>query len=798
MKRHFLAGFMAFCVGAMSLSTVSCGKLEDGLNELNEKVEKLEERIKNLEDKLTAQADAITKLEAKVAVVGVEKKDGNVILTLANGEKVTVAVPDPNANNTNLVTIIVENGKKYWATIGEDGKATSLDIEVGAKLKFKVDPETKELFVSYDGNNYEPTGVLVKNPDEYAHIVTGFEEGEDYVKVTVGEVVYTLPKYVEDNASLVLGRADFFLRYEGVKEVELTAEGIAEYYVMNEPDGWKATIDGTTLTVTAPTKKAIEIGAAEVEGEVLIHATTETGKCKVAKVEVKAGPGVTLSVDMEGNITVENSFYGENTNNWGEVSFGFNGVVFGLATPELFNASPEEYIGVYNSTWSAPSWDDIIFPSIYNFAPEGEYVEGEYETDIIKTTVAEAYFAMTYTDIQPGAHYVIWAAPSDAEGRAIISDAVYTEYVYAVHEVEVSSVNHSDAVISLNVVGASSYIIGYVNESMYNNEYSSATFEEYMTSAMGGPWTGFVSWGASDALGVEMTEVPAELKLSELFGEKLAYGANYKVWVMPIFDHMKKLDEANSYPEEGYYAYDYSAFDFNKNFMPYVFDVKTNEIEAGGNYAASLELESKDFTSIKVALTPSEGTETVWYAWYSVEEFATFATDEEIMNALLMDCYTPAASATTVSKTYINPGETWVLATFSVGTDGKYGKIVTGTFESAAIPYDKNITVELVSLAEDGNNYVATVKVSGASKVMGYNITANDDSRATFMTNVCKNGAKASYYGYQMAAVTDGQAVLTFEKSKYKKNYLVAAYNVTDNLVSAISEEILVIDTIVE
>ena len=90
MKRHFLAGFMAFCVGAMSLSTVSCGKLEDGLNELNEKVEKLEERIKNLEDKLTAQADAITKLEAKVAVVGVEKKDGNVILTLANGEKVTV------------------------------------------------------------------------------------------------------------------------------------------------------------------------------------------------------------------------------------------------------------------------------------------------------------------------------------------------------------------------------------------------------------------------------------------------------------------------------------------------------------------------------------------------------------------------------------------------------------------------------------------------------------------------------------------------------------------------------------
>lgn len=806
MKRHFLAGFMAFCVGVMSLSTVSCTKeIEQDIADLKGQVAELAQKIADLEARLTSEVNtlntAIANLDKKIAVVGVENKDGNVVLTLSNGDKVTVAAPDANANNTNLVTTVTENGKTYWAVVGADGKAKSLGVEVGhpdVKLSFKVNPETKELLISYDGKEYEGTGVLVKNPDDYAHVVTAFEEGEDYVKLTIGEAVYTLPKYVEDNASLVPGRADFFLRYEGVKEVELTAEGIAEYYVMAKPDGWKASIEGTVLTVTAPTKKAAEIGAAEAEGEVLIHATTEAGKCKVAKIEVKAGPGVTLAVDIEGNITVENSFYGENTNNWGEVSFGFNGVVFGLATPELFNASPEEYIGVYNSTWSAPSWDDFIFPSIYNYAPKGEYVEGEYETDIIKTTVAEAYYAMTYSDIEPGAHYVIWAAPADADGKAIISDVVYTEYVYSVHEVEVTSVNHSDAVLSLNVIGASSYIIGYVNESMYNNEYSSATFEEYMTGAMGGPWTGFVKYGATDALGITMTEVPAELKLSDLYGEQLAYGANYKVWIMPVFDHMKKLDEAKSYPEEGYYAYDYSAFDFNKNFMPYVFDVKTNEIVAGGNYAATLELKSNDFTTINVSLTPSEGTEAVWYAWYSVEEFAAFASDQEIIDALLIDCYTPATSAKTISKSYINPGETWILATFSVGTDGKYGEIVTGTFETKAIPYDKNITVEFVSLVEDGNNFVATVKVTGASKVMGYNITANDDSKATFISNVCKHGAKASYYGYQMAEVTDGQAVLTFEKNKYKKNYLVAAYNVTDNLVSALSEEMLVLDTVVE
>lgn len=712
MKKTFLAGLMAFCVCAMALTTVSCGKLEDGINNLQNQVDELKEKVSSLEEIIAA-------VKAQVAVVGVEETDSVIKLTLADGKTITVAK-------------------------------------------------------------------------------TTFEEGEDTVTITIDGEVYVLPKFVEDTASIVLGRTDFFLRYEGVKNVELTAEGIAEYYVMNEPDGWKATISENILTVTAPTKKAIEIGAAEAEGLILVHATSTEGKCKVAKLEVKAGPGLVLKVDAKGNITVENSYYGESTTPWGETSFGFSDFVFGLATPADFNADPAKYLETYNSTWSAPNYEDIIYPSMYNFAPMGEYVEGEYETDVINTTVSEAYFSYSWSELPAGAHFVVWVAPVDGEGKAIVEDVVYTEYVNLVHEVEVTSVTHSDAVLSVNVAGASSYVLGYVAESTYSNEYNQMTFEQYMISPMGGPWTAFKNYGVTEVLGMEIPaeEMPAELKLSEVFGEKLAYGENYKVWVMPVLDHLKKLDEANSYPEEGYYVYDFSGFDFNNNFMPYVVDVKTNDVVAGGSYAATLELSSASFDAIEVEVTAAEGTEAIFYAWYTPEEYAEFATDEDVMNALFNDCYSPLTGDDVVSKTYIGPGEQYVLATVSVGTDGKYGEIVSDTFSTAEIPFDSDITVELEStkLSEDGKTFTVTVKVTGADKVMGYNISHNDDNYSSFLQNVCINGHKASYYSHQMAEVAEGKAVLTFSKNDYKTHYYVAAYNVTDNLVSAICEKSLVVE----
>lgn len=722
--------FLTFCVAALSLLAVSsCGKIWDEFDSVNAEIEALKAKVTALENKLNEEVARIN---------------------------------------------------------------AALDVE----LVFSVDPETFEVSVSYDGGQtFVATGIIAN--DNLVEIQ--WEEGSDEIILVIGGTPYSIPVYKEDASSIVLGRADFFLHYEGVKSVELSTTDITEFYVMSKPDGWKAVIEENVLVVTAPTKAAVKIGAAETEGEILVHATTEAGKCKVAKVEVTTGPGLTLAVDAKGNITIENSYASEQTNMWGETSFGFSDFVFGLATPEDFLADPVAYVETYNEIWSAPNEMDIILPSMYNMVMKGEYVEGEYETDLIQTTVSEIYFNFYYDELPAGANYVVWIAPADAaaEGAAIVDDMVYVEYVNLVHEVEVKAVSHSDITITANVAGASSYVIGCVAESYYNSEWNPMTFEEYMNQPMGGPWAAFKNYGAADALGmvVPVEMVPAEFNLSDILGEKLAFGENYKIWVMPIVDHKAILDEANSYPEYDYYVYDYSAFEFDVDFLPYVLDAKTNDITPGGDYAASLALSRNDFTSIYVDVTLSEGTDMVYYAWYTPEDYDVFETDADVMAALIEDCYTPLTEDNTVSKTYVNPGEEYYLATISIGQDGKYGSVVAKKFSTKEIPFDESITVEVVSctLSEDGKNYTVTVNVAGGAKVMGYNISDSESARGSFPQNVCVNGHKSSYYGYQMANVENGQAVLTFPYSSYKKDYYVAAYNVEGGAVSAISADFAVV-----
>ena len=786
MKKTLFTALRAMCVGAMTLFAVSC--YDDSA--LNSKVEELDKRLTEVEQKLNDDVAALTSLvsrvdslAAKVAAVKVEtSKDGVTTLTLSDGTELTVS-----ANG--VITIVEEDGVQYWGVVEEDGTVKNLGVEVGHKeLVFTVDAETSELLLNGAG-----TGVFV--PTDAAYILGDIKEGDATVTLTIGDAEFEF-MLADDSASLVLGRADFFLRYEGSKTIELLAEGVSEYYVMNEPDGWKTTLEGTALTVTAPTSKAIEIGAAQAEGLILVHGTTAEGKCKVAKVEVKAGPGLTLAVDIDGNVTVENSYYGESNTEYGETSFGFSDFIFGLATPSLFHEDPQAYVQYYNDNWEAPNWD-ILFPSAYNFAEKGMYVEGEYETDIVKTTVADAYFMMMdYQDLPDGAYYVVWVAPVTGEGKAVIEDMVYTDYVNIKWNVAVKETTHSDITLTAEVAGASKFIINAVAESTYNPEWNPMSFDEYMNAPMGGPWNGFKSYGAANALGlvVNVEDVPAEFKLSDILEQKLAFGENYKIWVMPVFDHLAIYDEANSMPEYDLYVYDFSAFDYEDHFLPFVLDAKTNELEAGGEYAATLELNRSEFTAIYVDVEVAEGTESVYYNWYTPEEYAEFESDAAVMEALFMDCYSPLTENGQVNKSYINPGDEYVLATVSIGTDGKYGEIVTGNFSALEIPYDENITVELVSaeLDAEGTNYTVTVKVTGATKVMGYNLTHSDYYYGQFPLNVCKNGHKASYAGYQMADVVDGQAVLTFAKSNYKKDYYVAAYNVTDGVVSAISAECVV------
>ena len=803
MKRHFLTGLKALAVGVMTLLAVSCyddSKLWEGIEDLKGRVDALEQKLNEQVETLNAE---IAKLDAKVAVVDVKKVEDNYVLTFADGSKLTVAA----GGTKGFVTTVDIEGTTFWAILDENGEPQILDAVVhpDTQLKFSVNPDTYEVSVSYDnGKTWVPTGVKVKD-ETTLNVFTAldYKEGADFLTITVGGKQYRLPVYNDDTSSIVLGRSDFFLRYEGVKEVTLTAVDMSEYYVMSKPDGWKASLVDNVLTVTAPTKAAVKIGAAETEGEILVHATTTEGKCKIAKIDVTAGEGLTLDVDAEGNVTIKNSYYGTSTTEDGEIFGSFNNIAFGLATPDFFFAgTPAEYVtAAYNET--SRDWFGLSVPNLYNLVEAGVYEEGKYETDIVKTSVADFYFDYLYEELPLGSYYVVWAAPVDNDGELVADEACFVEYIYHEWEAEVSGITHSDAVLKLNVEGADAYAIGYACPKDWNYDpiMNPLTFDDFMLSPMGGRWSSFKSWGAMEALGMivpgdAVEAINGEFKLSEFFGSKLSFNTEYYLWVMPIFDFMAKIDMENSYPEEDYYVYDYSAYDYDKNFKPYVVSFKTNDIVAGGDYAASLEMTKNDYTSITVMLTPSEGTETVYYKWYNEKAFDQFENDSEIVAELLEDCYNPASAPQTVKLTNKKPGEVWVLATFSIGADGKHGTVVSKKFNTVPVPVKEDITVQVVSCVEDadGKNFIVTVKATGATKVIAWNMTKSDTNDAAFLGNVCMYGTKASYVGYTFATLADGQAVLTVKKDQYKKNLYVAAYNVENNMVSAVSKTPVVID----
>lgn len=586
-----------------------------------------------------------------------------------------------------------------------------------------------------------------------------------------------LPRTCVDQSVLGLSQQSFYLRYEAAKALQLTAEGIEEYCVMSKPDGWRASFDGTTLNILSPTKKAVAAGVAELSGEIIIHATTQAGKCKTAKVEVEAGPGIVLEVDVKGNLAIENSYYGYH--GWGEPEFGFMEVAIGIAASEGFLTDPKVYVDNVINQWTVPTGDCYTY--IYNFWSESKpYVEGEYETDILTGNVAELYEYAAYEELGYGPDLVVWAAPVDEKGLVVADDVVFVEYNHLRHDVKVAQVTHNDVVLSLDCEGADSYLVGYVAEG--DAVTWNGSFEAYMKEQ-------FDYW--VQGWGVLGTEIPAaelgeELALSQISvitGEKLPYGEEHRAWVMPLFEGKMPGD-----------------YDFDRNFRPYVFEVRTNDIVPGGYYSTEYTLVSADYSSISVNVELSGGIDAVHYKWYSKAAFDAFEGNMEAVRADLLGVYYSGGiiyASETTTRSNCRPGESWVLASFAIGKDGRYGEVFAVEYSTPAVPYKSDIKVELETCAGVWGTPEITVKVTGADKVIGwltYGYDEEDDYR-NFVNNVCRYGHEASRTGFQMADVTDGEAVLTFSRSSAQRRYYyIAAYNVENGMVSGICENILKVD----
>ena len=589
----------------------------------------LDGKISDLEKALgqfkTEAEKQLAEVLAKIAVVDVKKNDaGNYVLTFATGETLVVAAADANANNTGLITTVEVEGVTYWAIVQADGTTKVLEAVVhpDTKLAFKVDPETNELLVSYDGT-WEQTGVIV-NDDTTINVVEDFvyTEGDEYVTVTVGGKEYQLPLYEADNSVLELSRADFYVMYGGSKTVEITVEG-AEFYVMSKPDGWKVNLDETVLTVTAPKKSVIEMGAADSEGQILVHATTAEGKCKVAKLDVKTGEPFAFTY-ANGNFHVFNAYLYEQSNMWGDVMVNFADMYVGIMTVDEFRAEPS-FESMLKDIMADPEQERVLGNLITITSNQTEiqtwYQDGVCEVLDYEISLEDlAAGSWPPYELDEDETYVVWMLPQDSKGY------MYDYAMYAVTgnvmAYEAVDSTYNNAVLAVDFFGADGYYVGATNKTYIEEFLGDWGFESefelfayYLENGtMGGwgppsgPFSKFLG-GNPEAMGKFFQAGSHTINMKDVL---LADAENtpdneYYVWALPYYSH-KPFAE-------------YTLEDL------YVYTCNTKPLAYNENLAPTVTIDKVAFDTAVITIVPPVGG-TTKYELLTAEDFAEFVDSE--------------------------------------------------------------------------------------------------------------------------------------------------------------------------
>ena len=771
--------------------------------------------LKAIEDLKTADkalADKDAELLAALVGVGVTKVEknaaGNAVLTFVDGSTLEV----PAQPETGVVTVVEVEGVKYWAVV-VNGEAQSLGVPVGhVALKFKVDYNDNSLQYSVDnGATWKSTGAYVAS-DEYYLFSDFYQGGEmdpetweyvehDYYTLVFGGEEYYLPIYKVDNSVVALKSGKTYFTYGESKEFELNLRGISDCYVMSKPDGWKAKVAAKVLAVTAPAEEIVELGVADLEGEVLLHATTEEGKCKIVKLAVSTNSGLTVSVDAAGMITVVNPFaYPVPSSEDDELggmpmpmpmpmndepaeeeedfvpTHEFASFVLGIAPVDKFSADP---VGYAKGCISGDIWDAICAYDFYQFrnqfyvkGEDGKYTdelkyapvpykEGVYEVDECTFDIADFYYYFTYDELAKGEHFVVWAAPYDEENNVVIDDLTYVYYEPVAVDVKLKEASFSDIEVSLNLFGAEKFLVGYIAESAFV-DYG-FTFDEYMNMRGEGPFSRFQTVGA-DPMYAEYAEnyLGASLENgtegdyfvstlnAEGYGDVLAPGTKYYVWAMPVVAGLS-----------------YADYDYETNFKPYVFEFETAALEYSASSAASVVV---DYTTTPKTISATVEVEGAMMAYYMMLEGGVYRdymtgdsydvnemTAQEIAELLIASGTPRNEFPFTVYEQGLDPESEHTLIVLAVDENGLYGDPVLENITTEAIKYATDFSVEFKSY--DAATGTATFDVTGnAQKVVCYH--AYYDTYTTNVVNWLLDYGYEYVY-FKSGDVSNGAATVT-------------------------------------
>lgn len=726
------------------------GELDGTVAYLTEEAGKIYAAIEELKKADANLADEDAKVLAALVAVGVtnvtKNADGDVVITFVDATSVTI----PTTPQEGLVTVVEVDGVKYWAVV-VDGKAQSLDIPVAhpgcdcepvycecepVDVKFQVN-DANYLEYSVDGGaTWQETGAYVADD---ADSLIDFYQGEtdemdwetyeyikeDFYTVVFGGETYYLPIYKVDNSVVALKAGKTYFSYGEVKTVDVVLSEITSMYVMSKPDGWRAKLDGKKLTVTAPAEANVASGVAEADGEVLLHCTTTEGKCKVAVLAVATTPGFSLTISEDGTLVITNPEVVTQTNMWGETMTDFNDAYVGLAEVAAFEADPIAYVsGIqdnYDAMWYGLSnWKmnsaEYDEDSNMIYAIGGEYVPGEYEVDVIETTVPQMYADWTWGEEIPATPFVVWACPMDENGMPRIADLVYGYYYPSVKATITEVVaSTSDVEVSVSVIGTDNYYVGLVAE----EQLYGFPIDEYM-QMQEGPFGYFqmaLQYGMADYAFQQMgtpfggefgEQMPETITASMLnYGQPLMPNTKFYMWVFPVVDGLELAD-----------------YTYEKNLKPYIYEFTTAGLTAGGSATVAFGEESLSFSAMSVEVA-SEGATMIYYNWFDADTYNAFADDAAITEALLNEGYVIGEEmGTAVNQNDVTPGAEFFLVALAVDAEGKYGEVNSKLYAAPELTFSETFKAsfgeQVSSVWSPGYKYDFPISVEGGEAAKYY------------------------------------------------------------------------------
>lgn len=430
MKKNFTDFFArtgrAIAAAVIALAPVALSCSPDELTgDLEDRVSDLENRVTELESQMAEQIEALQGLAGGTTVVSCTLDEETGIYTVAFSDGKVIEVANAGEGSS-IIGVTEQDGKYYWTIGGELMTDAGEPVPVSVTPGIRVNPESNIWEVSPDGETWLSTGITAT---EGASIFAKVEDDEDFVYFTLADGSSLKVAKEKDFICEPLSGKQYFNAGE-TKTLKLNLSNV-EKTTVTKPEGWKASVSGDVLSITAP---AADNQYAELEGKVTVLAVSASKEFTMSDVLVEVGNlPHTITIDAAQNvtITIEADFSADYENGWTGAYYA--------GVSKLSEFSPEAIVESLNAN---------------------DRKQAHYEP--LSTTIAELLGS------EPeNTSYVVWCIDEYDYGLNP-DDMIFETLVNVEVNFEVSDLTFEDAHIEVSVKGADSYYATVISKAEYN------------------------------------------------------------------------------------------------------------------------------------------------------------------------------------------------------------------------------------------------------------------------------------------------------------------------------------------